>query len=160
MAGELTFFEIGVEDTERGRAFDEGLFRWRFEAGPSGQGFAITAPNLPGGMHGGDTAASPYLFFRVDDIESAERRVRDLGGEVLEVDIEGDEQATARFGPFRLCRDDQARGSACTSHHRPRSGGHFAGRPCAAPGGDPPARTRPRPRPAQRAAPVRAGQPG
>jgi uncharacterized protein len=110
MAGELSFFEIGVEDAERGRAFYEALFGWSFEAGPSGQGFAIAAPNLPGGMHGGDTAASPYLFFRVDDIEAAQDRVRELGGEVIEMDIEGDEQAVARFGRFRLCRDDQGAG--------------------------------------------------
>lgn len=34
MAGELAFFEIGVKDTERGRAFYERLFGWKFEPGP------------------------------------------------------------------------------------------------------------------------------
>ena len=53
---------------------------------------------------------SPYLFFRVDDIDAAQDRIRELGGQVLEMDIEGDEQAAARFGRFRLCRDDQGSG--------------------------------------------------
>src|SRR5262245_45104370 len=67
MAGELTFFEIGVEDAQRGRRFYEALFGWTFEPGPSGGGgFGITAPNLAGGMHGGDKGAAPYVFFGVD----------------------------------------------------------------------------------------------
>ena len=58
MGGELAFFELGVGDTERGRAFYEGLFGWKFEPGPSGKGFAIGAPNVRGGMHGDDAGAS------------------------------------------------------------------------------------------------------
>jgi uncharacterized protein len=108
MTGELAFFELGVGDTERGRAFFEGLLGWKFETGPSGNGFVITTPNVPGGMHGGDTGAAPYVFFRVDDMEAALERVRQLGGEVEEMDVEGDEASIARFGRFKLCRDDQA----------------------------------------------------
>lgn len=117
MAGELAFFELGVEDPERGRAFYEGLFGWRFEVGPSGQGFVIETPNAPGGMHGGDKGASPYVFFAVDDIEAAVERVRELGGEVEEMNIEGDEDSIAKFGRFKLCRDDQ--GSPFGLHQRP-----------------------------------------
>jgi predicted enzyme related to lactoylglutathione lyase len=118
MAGELAFFELGVGDTGRGRAFYEGLFGWTFETGPSENGFAITAPNVPGGMHGGDAGAVPYLFFRVDDMEAAVARVRELGGEVEETDVEGDEASIARFGRFKLCRDDQ--GSPFGLHQAPR----------------------------------------
>jgi uncharacterized protein len=117
MAGELAFFEIGVEDTERGRAFYEGLFGWRFEPGPSGKGFVITAPNMPGGMHGGDAGATPYVFFKVDDMEAARERVRQLGGEVEAMNVEGDEESIARFGRFKLCRDDQ--GSPFGLHQPP-----------------------------------------
>ena len=35
MTGKLAFFELGVEDVERGRAFYEALFGWGFETGPS-----------------------------------------------------------------------------------------------------------------------------
>jgi uncharacterized protein len=117
MAGELAFFELGVEDAERGRAFYEGLFGWRFEAPPSGKGFAITTPTVPGGIHGGDRGATPYVFFAVDDIDAALERVRELGGTVEEMDVEGDEESTAVFGRFKLCRDDQ--GSPFGLHQRP-----------------------------------------
>ena len=107
MAGELAFFEIGVQDPERGRAFYGGLLGWEFEPGPSGEGFVIQAPNMAGGMHGGDPAAAPYLFFAVDDMDAALAKVRELGGGVEEMNVEGDEESVAKFGRFRLCKDDQ-----------------------------------------------------
>ena len=118
MTGELTFFELGVEDAERGRAFYEALFGWTFEPGPSGGGgFGITAPNVAGGMHGGDKGAVPYVFFGVDDIDAAADRVRELGGEIEDMDLEGDDEAVAKFGRFKICKDDQGSDSACTSRH-------------------------------------------
>lgn len=112
MTGELAFFEIGVEDVDRGRVFYESMFGWTFEGGPSGQGLMISAPNIsapnvPGGIHGGDQGASPYVFFRVDDMEAALERVRELGGSVEEADVEGDADSVTRHGRFKLCRDDQ-----------------------------------------------------
>ena len=71
MAGEVSFFELGVEDTERGRAFYQGLFGWRFETGPSGEG----------------------------------------------MEVEGGEESVARWGRFKLCRDDQ--GSPFGLHQPP-----------------------------------------
>jgi len=117
MSGEMAFFELGVEDTERGRAFYEGLFGWTFEPGPSGGGFMITTPNTQGGMHGGDAGASPYVFFSVDDMEAALERVRDLGGSVDDMDVEGDADSIARLGRFKFCRDDQ--GSPFGLHQPP-----------------------------------------
>jgi predicted enzyme related to lactoylglutathione lyase len=106
MAGEPSFFSIGVQDAERGRAFYAALFGWAME--PQRNGFSITTAGAPGGIHGGDPGASPYLFFRVDDIDAALARVRELGGTVEEVDYDDDDDATvARFGRFKLCRDDQ-----------------------------------------------------
>lgn len=115
--GELAFFELGVEDAQRGRAFYEGLFGWTFTTGPSGSGWAIGTPTAPGGMHGRDPGASPLLFFAVDDIEAAIERVRTLGGAVEPTDIEGDESSRERFGRFKLCRDDQ--GSPFGLHQAP-----------------------------------------
>ena len=117
MTGELAFFELGVLAPELGRAFYAGLFGWKFETGPSGNGFVITTPNVPGGMHGSDTGAAPYVFFQVDDMEAAIVRVRELGGEVEEMDVQGDETSIARFGRFKLCRDDQ--GSPFGLHQPP-----------------------------------------
>ena len=111
------FFELGVEDADRGRAFYEALFGWRFEPGPSGAGHVIATPTVAGGIHGGDRGASPYLFFAVDDIDAAIARVRDLGGSVDDTDVEGDAESVARFGRFKLCRDDQ--GSPFGLHQQP-----------------------------------------
>lgn len=117
MSGELAFVEIGVDDVERGRAFYESLFGWRFETGPSGQGYAISLPNVAGGIHGGDKGAAPYLFFSVDDMDAAVARVQELGGTVDDVDVEGDERTVGQFGRFKLCRDDQ--GSRFGLHQPP-----------------------------------------
>ena len=117
MAGELAFFELGVGDAEKGRAFYEGLFGWGFVAGPSGEGWVIATPNVPGGMHPGDAGASPYVFFAVDDIDAAVARVQELGGAVEDMDVEGDASSQAKFGRFRICRDDQ--GSPFGLHQRP-----------------------------------------
>lgn len=117
MSGELSFLEIGVEDVEQARRFYQGLFDWPFEPGPSGQGFVIGIPNLNAGIHGGDPGAAPYVFFRVDDIETAAARVRELGGTVDDIDIDGDEESVVRFGRFKMCRDDQ--GSPFGLHQAP-----------------------------------------
>lgn len=119
MAGEPSFFELGVADPERGRAFYGSLFGWAFEPGPTRRGFSIATGGLPGGLHGGDEGASVYLFFRVDDLDAAVARVRELGGTVEDLGEEGqeDEESVARFGRFTLCRDDQ--GSAFGLHQPP-----------------------------------------
>jgi predicted enzyme related to lactoylglutathione lyase len=115
MAGEPSFFEIGVQDAQRGRAFYEGLFGWRME--PFGAGFAVTTAGVQGGIHGDDQGASPYLFFAVDDMDAALERVRRLGGNVDEADHEDDEESIGRFGKFKFCRDDQ--GSPFGLHEPP-----------------------------------------
>ena len=116
MHGELSFFELGVENPDRARAFYGSLFGWEFV--DEGAGATIETPNVPGGLHGGDPQASPYLFFRVGDLDAAVARVRELGGEVAD-DLGGsDPDTAARFGRFVLCRDDQ--GSAFGLHEPPR----------------------------------------
>jgi predicted enzyme related to lactoylglutathione lyase len=121
MAGEISFFELGVADVERGRAFYATLFDWSFEPGPSAQGFAIETPTVPGGMHGGDPGGGPYVFFRVADLDEALERVRALGGTVEGPDTEDSADSVARFGRFRLCRDDQ--GSSFGLHQPPSGSG-------------------------------------
>jgi uncharacterized protein len=115
MNGEVSFFELGVGDVDRARAFYSSLFGWRF-ADERG-GARIETPNIPGGIHGGDVGASPYLFFRVDDLDAAVARVRLLGGEVAQ-DLGDDPETIARFGRFAICKDDQ--GSSFGLHQPPR----------------------------------------
>jgi uncharacterized protein len=112
MHGELSFFELGVGDTDRAREFYGGLFDWEF----ADEG-TIETPNVPGGLHGGDAGATPLVFFRVDDLDRALGRVWQLGGE-LAGELDDDAETAARFGRFALCRDDQ--GSAFGLHEPPR----------------------------------------
>jgi predicted enzyme related to lactoylglutathione lyase len=105
MANELSFFELGVGDSEKGRAFYESLFGWEFETGPSGDGWVIGAAGVPGGMHPGDEGANPYVFFRVEDLEEAMAKVRELGGKTK--DLPDSDESITEFGRFALCEDDQ-----------------------------------------------------
>lgn len=115
MAGELSFFEIGVGDVQRARSFYGELFGWEFE--DFGGGAQISTPNVPGGMHGGDEGASPYAFFAVDDLDAAVARVRELGGSAEHVGQDESEETVARFGRFMFCTDDQ--GSRFGLHEPP-----------------------------------------
>ena len=117
--GEISFFELGAPDADKGRAFYETLFGWRFAQGPSGAGWTIETPNVSGGKHPGDYSGVGYLFVAVDDLDAASAEVTRLGGEVLDVDVSGDAEGQARFGRFKLCKDDQ--GSPFGLHQR-RSG--------------------------------------
>ena len=116
MIGEPTFFEIGVADTARARAFYGGLFGWRFESGPSGNGYRISTSTIPGGMHGNDEGAGALVFFRVPDLEPAMARVRDLGGHAEALESRTVEPREGSFGRFAFCRDDQ--GSPFGLHQR------------------------------------------
>lgn len=55
----------------------------------------------------------------MDDLDAAVARVRELGGTVEDLGDGGDsEESAARFGRFKLCRDDQ--GSAFGLHEPPK----------------------------------------
>jgi predicted enzyme related to lactoylglutathione lyase len=116
MHGELSFFELGVGDADRARVFYSGLFGWEFA--DEGAGATIETPNIPGGLHGGDPGSSPYLFFRVDDLDAVLERVRQLGGEVSDDVGANNPDTISRFGRFVLCKDDQ--GSGLGLHQPPQ----------------------------------------
>ena len=108
MSGPAIFIELGVADAAKAHAFYQGVFGWAMEPGPSGKGFIIDANGVPAGLHPGDPGATPYVFFGVDDLDAALARVRERGGEEVEMDLGGDDPDTeAQFGRFKFCRDDQ-----------------------------------------------------
>ena len=115
MTGEVSFFELGVKDPAAAREFYGELFGWKLKPGPSGaeNGFHIETPNVNGGLHGGDEGSSPYLFFKVGDIQAAAARVRELGGEAEFNEHSG----PGPSGTFAFCRDNQ--GSSFGLHQAP-----------------------------------------
>ena len=118
MTGQVSFIEFGGRDAMTARSFYGKLFGWSFEPGPGGDGYAIDGVGVPAGVHGGDEGASPYVFFRVDDLEAAVASVERLGGSVEVLPGGDEEESVARFGEFRLCRDDQ--GSPFGLHRPPQ----------------------------------------
>jgi predicted enzyme related to lactoylglutathione lyase len=116
MTGKPAYFELGVQDTAKAQRFYGELFGWDFKA--FGTGAQIETGGMPGGMHGGDAGARPYLFFEVEDMAAALEQVRSLGGTVYDEDIEGDSEQQATTGRFVLCGDDQ--GSHFGLHEPPR----------------------------------------
>lgn len=119
MSGEVSFIEFGAADAMTARSFYGRLFGWTFEAGPGGDGYAIDGAGVPAGVHGGDPAAAPYVFFKVDDLDAAVATVQRLGGTAESMSGADDEETIAIFGEFRLCRDDQ--GSPFGLHRPPRA---------------------------------------
>ena len=115
MPGELSFFELGVGDAEQARRFYGAMFGWSFA--DEGEGASIdTGGAVPGGLHGGDAGASPYVFFRVDDLDAALKQVEALGGEV-DRELPSSEDSVERFGRFAFVKDDQ--GSSFGLHEPP-----------------------------------------
>lgn len=99
MAGEPSHFEIGVPDARRASDFYGQLLGWAFRTTRGDDAWIETA-GVRGGLHGGDDATDIELYFAVEDIEAAVRRVRELGGEAGDPGPdEGDR--------FIRCRDDQ-----------------------------------------------------
>ncbi|CAN5268164.1 VOC family protein [soil metagenome] len=115
MDGSLSFFELGVGDKDKARTFYGQLFGWEFVE--EGTGATIETPNIPGGLHGSDPGASPYLFFRVTDLPAALERVRALGGDIGESVSSEDDETVLRHGRFMTCTDDQ--GSSFGLHQPP-----------------------------------------
>ena len=118
MTGEPAFFEIGVEDTEKGRAFYGALFGWEMP-GPAGGGHHDRDRHDPRRDPRRRQGRVPCVFFGVDDMDAALARSSELGGSV-EVMHEGETESAetiARWGRFKWCRDDQ--GSAFGLHQPP-----------------------------------------
>ena len=99
--GMFCWSELATTDQEGAKKFYPALFGWTFEQGPSGGGFGILTEKVAGGMHGGDPRGGTYLFFRVDDMDAALTRVRELGGTVEAMDVEGDTDAVLAYGGGR-----------------------------------------------------------
>jgi len=103
--GELGYWTLTVPDVDRGRAFYGALFGWAVdEPGPDSSGahtYAhVSNTQVPMGLHDDPGAAAQTLYHRVADLAAMTARVRELGGEVLDV-------RQYASGGNAVCRDDQ-----------------------------------------------------
>ena len=102
--GELGYFTLVAADVERAAAFYGALFGWRFDPpGPGDGGHTyshVGNTSLPFGFHSDLGDHSPHHYYRVEDLATMVARVRELGGEVLDV-------TDYASGGNARCRDDQ-----------------------------------------------------
>ncbi len=102
--GELGYFTLVAPDVERAATFYGALFGWRFDPpGPGAGGHTyshVGNTSLPFGFHSDLGDRSPHHYYRVEDLAAMVARVRDLGGEVLDV-------TDYASGGNARCRDDQ-----------------------------------------------------
>jgi uncharacterized protein len=102
MSGEPAFFEIGVPDAKRAKAFYGQLLEWTFHPMGEGDQAWVETPTIRGGLHDEDQECRIDIFFAVADIDAAVNTVRELGGHADEPRPE-----EPGFGRFAFCRDDQ-----------------------------------------------------
>jgi hypothetical protein len=100
MSGEPSHIEIGVPDTDRAQAFYGKLLDWKFDTTENGA--RVETGGLPAGLHRYDGPSSIQVFYSVQDLDQAAKRVVELGGEVDEA---GEEGESGRW--LYSCRDDQ-----------------------------------------------------
>jgi uncharacterized glyoxalase superfamily protein PhnB len=98
--GDIGYFTLLVPDVAKAEAFYGGLFGWHPQQGSLAEGRHIPDVTPPGGLHGGQAQPDVTLYFRVADVEEAAARVRELGGQVLEI-------TTYPSGGNAVCLDDQ-----------------------------------------------------
>ncbi|MBK5222056.1 MAG: VOC family protein [Acidimicrobiia bacterium] len=99
--GDVGYATLNVPDGDRAARFFSALFGWDVRPGSVPGGFHIESITPPAGIatSPGDEP-STLLYFRVDDIEAAAEKVRELGGQVLAV-------TDYASGGNAECRDDQ-----------------------------------------------------
>ena len=96
--GDLFYFVVPVADDAAMERYQEVL-GWELSTGSHPNGWNIESSQPPGGVFV-DHAGRPDLYFRVDDVDAAARRIRDAGGTA------GDTQPNSA-GWHAACTDDQ-----------------------------------------------------
>jgi uncharacterized glyoxalase superfamily protein PhnB len=84
--GDVGYITLEVADGARAKRFFESLFGWNVAQGHEPDSFHIASITPPSGIHGRPGDPEVRLYFRVDDLEVAAARVRELGGEVLRIE--------------------------------------------------------------------------
>lgn len=97
--GDLGYFTVDVPDPDAAANFFGALLGWQVQPGSLEEGRHIATVAPPGGIHGGRPPGAT-LYFRVENVEAAAARVRELGGVVLSI-------TDYPSGGTASCRDPQ-----------------------------------------------------
>lgn len=101
MAVGIGYFTLPTRDLARAKTFYGTLFGWTYEEAFSGETYAHIAETSPGGgINASDQSTTPKVWFRIDDIQSAVARIRELGGTA-------EEPSQSASGLSAACKDDQ-----------------------------------------------------
>jgi predicted enzyme related to lactoylglutathione lyase len=104
MAGNVTHFEIRADDAERAQGFWSSLLGWQFNSMPGEFSYAMadTGNGLTAGLYKSDSADRGLLvYFAVDDLDAAVKKVGELGGKP------GEKGPVPEMGWFAHCVDSE-----------------------------------------------------
>ena len=105
MAGQMVHLEIPAGDTAKAREFWGSLFGWEWQAfeGPSEYHMTRFSETTGGAIYVPDEAdkRGMRVYFDVDDINAANAKVQELGGEA------GEAGAVPGMGWFSICKDNE-----------------------------------------------------
>lgn len=97
---DLVYFVVPSADAVRAQAFYGSVLGWTFSPGSAPNGYNIEHVSPPGGLSGGSAERTVDVYFGVEDLHMALGKVRELGGEV-------DEIQEADHGLYARCLDNQ-----------------------------------------------------
>ena len=92
MANSFMHVELQTKDVDKAKKFYQGIFDWRFEDMPMGNGMSYTGIHVGEGTGGGmwTNPAAPngpshwLAYVNVDSIDATIQKVRSLGGTVVQ----------------------------------------------------------------------------
>ena len=92
MANSFMHVELQTKDVDKAKKFYQGIFDWRFEDMPMGNGMSYTGIHVGEGTGGGmwTNPAAPngpshwLAYVNVDSIDATVDKVRSLGGTVVQ----------------------------------------------------------------------------
>jgi predicted enzyme related to lactoylglutathione lyase len=98
--GDVSYITMQVKDSALARAFYSAVLGWTFQPGQAEDGWGPEDVSVMMGLSGGHETMTCSPMYRVDDIETAVARVRELGGTATDIE-------ERPYGLSSECRDDQ-----------------------------------------------------
>lgn len=106
-----SYIEIGTKNTNASSEFFAEVLGWTYESMDESNGWFQT-PSIKVGVHGDDPNPQMYVFFAVDDLQTAISKIRAAGGIAEEPG-----PFEPGFGKFCNCQDPT--GLAFGLHEKP-----------------------------------------